>query len=267
MTTIVAILIAARPVAAEAVDLALVLAADVSRSVDQEEFQLQRRGYAAAIQNQRVLNAILSGTHKAIALCFIEWSGARERRVVVDWTVIRDAEIAAEFAGKLLAVPRSFNGSTAIGAAIDFAVRRHAESGIESDRRAIDVSGDGDSNQGRPITGARDDAVAAGITVNGLAIINERDSSPHTHPAGGLVEYYRQNVIGGPGAFVLEVNDFAAFGEALADKLVTEIVAASRVPQCTASAHGRTPKLSDASPLLQSIPQWRRSALVASTRF
>jgi hypothetical protein len=168
LITLVLIIIVARPVTAKPVDLALVLAADVSGSVDEGEFQLQRQGYAAAIRNQQVLSAILSGTNKAIALCFIEWAGAREQQVVVDWTIIRDSAIAADFATKLLAAPRSFSGSTVIGAAIDAAIRKHADSRIESRRRTIDVSGDGDNNQGRPDTEARDDAIAAGITVTVL---------------------------------------------------------------------------------------------------
>src|SRR6266404_3463659 len=129
--TLLGLVITVPPAFAEAVDLALVLAADVSGSVDQQEFEFQRQGYAAAVNDPRVLDAIQSGTHKAIALCFIEWSGAPEQRVVVDWTIIRDREIAAEFAGKLLADPRSFSGPTAIGAAIDFAARQLARSGIE----------------------------------------------------------------------------------------------------------------------------------------
>ena len=229
--TLLGSVITVQPTFAEAVDLALVLAADVSASVDQQEFELQRQGYAAAVNDPRVLDAIQSGTHKAIALCFIEWSGAPQQRVVVDWTIIRDREIAAEFAGKLLADPRSFSGPTAIGAAIDFAARQLARTGIESARRAVDVSGDGDSNLGREVTAARDDAVADGITINGLAIINDRDNTPHTHPIGGLAEYYRQNVIGGPGAFVLVVGDFATFGDALANKLLAEIAAASQTPR------------------------------------
>src|SRR5260221_3821359 len=234
--TLLGLVITVPPAFAEAVDLALVLAADVSGSVDQQEFEFQRQGYAAAVNEPRVLDAIQSGTHQAIALCFIEWAVAPEQKVVVDWPIIRDREIAAEFAGKLLAAPRSFSGSTAIGAAIDFAARQLAWSGIEPARRAIDVSGDGDSNQGRPVTAARDDAVADGITINGLAIINERDNTPHSHPTEGLAEYYQQNVIGGPGAFVLVVSDFAAFGDGLANKLLAEIAAASQTPQRVARA-------------------------------
>src|SRR5258708_835470 len=149
------LLIAAQPAFAEAVDLRLVVDADVSGSGDQQEYEFQRQGYAAAVNDPRVWDAIQSGRHKAIALCFIEWSGAPEQRVVVDWTIISDREIAAEFAGKLLAAPRSFSGSTAIGAAIDFAARQRTCSGIETARRAVDVSGDGPSNQGRSATAPR----------------------------------------------------------------------------------------------------------------
>jgi hypothetical protein len=201
------LVITVRPAFAEAVDLALVLAADVSNSVDQQEFEFQRQGYAAAINDARVLDAIQSGTHKAIAVCFLEWSGAPEQRVVVDWTIIRDREVAAEFAGKLLAAPRSFSGSTAIGAAIDFAARQLARSGIETARRAVDVSGDGDSNQGRPVTAARDDAVADGITINGLAITNERDNAPHTHPVGGSKRSIKRSAPSGAKCLIARLVD------------------------------------------------------------
>src|SRR5690242_19307061 len=158
---------------AETVDLLLVLAADVSRSTDDGEFNLQRKGYANAITDPEVLSAIIGGKHHAIAVTFVEWSGDREQQVVVDWTVVRDGEAAAAMASAIMAAPRSFIGRTATGAAIDFAVQRLQASPAESERRVIDVSGDGTSNAGRPVTEARDAAVAAGITINGLAIINK----------------------------------------------------------------------------------------------
>jgi Protein of unknown function (DUF1194) len=166
-----------------------VLAADVSRSIDQEEFELQRRGYAAAVTSARFLKAIASGPHGAVALCFVEWAGVGEKAVVADWTVIRDGEGAAEFAKVLLEAPRSSMGRTAIGDALDFAVSQLETVKLSPERRVIDVSGDGTSNSGRLVTGARDDAVAKGITINGLAIINEKTSGEyggylwaHTHP-------------------------------------------------------------------------------------
>ena len=215
---------------AERVDLLLVLAADVSRSIDDDEFNLQRKGYAAAITDPQVLRAITGGRHNAIAVTFVEWSGAGEQTVVVDWTVIRDEEAAAAIASTILSAPRSFVGRTAIGAAIDFAFERLRASPAQSERSVIDVSGDGTSNSGRSVTESRDEAVAAGITINGLAIANNR-SSPgyafHTQPPGGLPKYFRENVIGGPGAFLVTVEDFHSFADAITRKLVAEIAGVS----------------------------------------
>lgn len=211
------------------VDAAIVLAADVSRSIDDEEFALERRGYADAIQSQQLIDAISTGPHGAIALAYVEWAGDGEERVVVDWAVIRDPAGARAFAAALTAAPRSYLGRTAIGAAIDFSFALFAESAFESSRRVIDVSGDGTSNQGRPVTAARDAAVGAGAVINGLAIYNKKAAilggylALHTNPPGGLAHYYRDNVIGGAGAFVVQIDDFRTFGEAMMRKLVNEI--------------------------------------------
>ena len=218
--------LAAGPARAEAVDVALVLATDVSRSIDGGEFHLQREGYATAINSPQVLSAIHAGAHGAIAVCFVEWSGPDEQMLVVKWTVIKDGEGAAEFASILKSAPRSFAGRTSISAGIDFAVKLFAQSGVQADRRVIDVSGDGTNNAGRPVTEARDDAVAAGITINGLAIINERPAGyffAHTQPPGGLPNYYRDNVIGGISAFIQQVKDFSTFGDTITNKLLNEI--------------------------------------------
>jgi Protein of unknown function (DUF1194) len=219
---------------AQNVDVAIALAADVSRSINDDEFQLQRRGYAAALTNPRFLQAIQSGANGAIALCFIEWAGPGEHAMVVKWMVIRDSKGAAEFAKILLSAPRSFEGRTAIGDGIDFARAQLDADGVTATRRVIDVSGDGSNNSGHPVTAAREDAVAKGITINGLAIINEETGGVpgtflylHTHPPGGLPNYYRYNVIGGPGAFVLQIVNFSTFAEAMTDKLVSEISGAS----------------------------------------
>ena len=211
---------------AETVDLLLVLAADVSRSIDDGEFNLQRKGYAAAMTDPRVLRAIAGGRNHAIAITFIEWSGAADQNVVIDWTLVRDEEGAAGVAATMLSAPRSFLGRTSISAAIDFAMQRLAAAPDRADKRIIDVSGDGTNNAGLSITEARDEAVAAGVTINGLAIINTR-SSPgyafHTQPPGGLPKYYEENVIGGPGAFLIHIEDFNSFAEAITRKLVSEI--------------------------------------------
>ena len=213
----------------EAVDAAIVLAADVSRSIDDAEFDLQRRGYAAAIVSDKLMEAIRSGPHGAVALAYVEWAGEREQTTVVDWTVLRGPADAAKFAAALSAAPRSFVGRTAIGAALDFAMGLFAEGGIATDRKVIDVSGDGTSNQGRAAAEARDAALKAGAVVNGLSIFNRRAAAAggylalHTNPPGGLAQYYRDNVIGGPGAFVLPIDDFGKFGDAMIRKLTAEI--------------------------------------------
>ena len=212
--------------AAEQVDLLLVLAADVSRSIDDDEFNLQRKGYANAITDPEVLSAIIGGKHHAIAVTFVEWAGAGEQNVVVDWTVVRDGEAAAAIASTIISAPRSYVGRTAIGAAIDFAMQRLQASPAKAERHVIDVSGDGTSNAGRAVTDSRDEAVAAGTTINGLAIVNNR-SSPgyafHTQPPGGLPKYYSENVIGGPGAFLITVENFHSFADAITRKMVAEI--------------------------------------------
>ena len=213
---------------AQNTDLLLVLAADVSRSIDESEFELQRKGYAAALSDPRVLAAIGGGANGKIAVCFVEWSGAGEQLVVVDWTVIRDGEDAGGLSAMLLAAPRSFIGRTSISGAIDFAMERFAAAKPHGNRRIIDISGDGTNNSGRPVTDARDQALAEGITINGLAIINNRPNpgyAYHTQPPGGLPEWYRQNVIGGPGAFLHVVEDFRSFADAMTNKLVSEIAA------------------------------------------
>ncbi len=207
LAAIVALALAAAPPPgragdAQAVDAAVVLAADVSRSINDDEFALERQGYAAAIASDMLMDLISTGRNGAIALAFVEWAGESEQKVVVDWTVIRKADDAKTFAA-----------------------------GIAADRKVIDVSGDGTSNQGAPVTAARDAAVEAGAVINGLTIFNRRAAATggylalHTNPPGGLAQYYRDNVIGGAGAFVVPIDDFRSFGDAMLRKLVSEIAA------------------------------------------
>ncbi len=210
------------------VDLALVLVTDVSRSIDDSEFALEKDGYAAAFTSDQVLAAIKNGPLGAIAVAYVEFASGFEVKTVMEWEVIRDAASAKDFVDRLRAAPRSFWGRTAISAGIDHAVGMLAESGYNATRRTIDVCGDGTNNAGREVSAARDDAVAAGITINGLAIINEHPVSwtfAHVQPPGGLPKYYRENVTGGPGSFVLEIHDFQSFSEAMTRKLVAEIAA------------------------------------------
>jgi len=212
--------------AAEKVDLLLVLAADVSRSVDNSKFQLQRDGYAAAISNPRVLDAIRSGRIGRIGVTFVEWSGAGAQQVVIDWTSIGGAEDAKGFGDRLVEAPRSFADRTSISGAIEFSMARLAKAPYDSERRTIDISGDGTNNAGRDVALARDEALAQGVTINGLVILSETPlpwNPDHTNPPGGLDNYYRSHVVGGPGAFVIVAENFASFGQAIVKKLIAEI--------------------------------------------
>jgi hypothetical protein len=221
-------LFSALPVAqaAEEVDLLLVFAADVSRSVDQPKFQLQREGYAAAIADKRVLEAVTTGRNKRIAVAFVEWSGVSSQKVLIDWTLIDGPDAARKFGDQLIELPRSFAERTSISGGIDFAMGLLKQAPFHSARRTIDVSGDGTNNSGRDVTLARDEAVAAGVTINGLVILSDRPMAwnpEHTNPPGGLAHYYRTNVVGGPGAFVIVAEDFNSFGQAIVKKLIAEI--------------------------------------------
>lgn len=212
--------------AAEVVDLLLVFAADVSRSIDQQKFQLQRDGYAAAITNPRVLDAIRSGPHHRIAVCFVEWSGIGAQKVVIGWTAITDSASAQQFASQLVEAPRSFADRTSISGGIEFAMAQLDSAPFEASRRTIDVSGDGTNNAGRDVPLARDEAVAKGVTINGLVILSERPLSwnaEHTNPPGGLDKYYQDNVVGGPGAFVMVAQNFNSFGQAIINKMIAEV--------------------------------------------
>ncbi len=224
-----AVLVPAAAGAAENVDLLLVLAVDVSRSIDATKFQLQREGYAAAIADPHVLDAIRSGQTGRIGLTFVEWSGVGAQKVVIDWTTLGDADSAKGFGDRLLEAPRSFADRTSISGAIEFAVGQLDRAPYESARHTIDVSGDGTNNSGRDVALQRDDAVAKGITINGLVILSENPMSwnpDHTNPPGGLANYYRNNVVGGPNAFVTVAENFHSFGQAIIKKLIAEVAQA-----------------------------------------
>jgi hypothetical protein len=219
----------------EEVDLLLVLAADISRSVDDKKFRLQREGYAAALTDPRVVRAMTGGPLGRIALSFLEWSSDGDQIVLVDWTAVGSEAAARTIAERVRDAPRTFIGRTAIGAAIDFAVLQLGHSRFHATRRVIDVSGDGTNNSGRPVTLARDAAIALNITINGLVILSDvplPTNPAHTHPPGGLTAYYESNVIGGPDAFVVEAQSFEAFGQSLISKLIKEIAAAQRRGHC-----------------------------------
>lgn len=210
----------------ETVDLVLVLAADISRSVDDKKFRLQRDGYASAITDPRVVRAMTGGARGRVALAFLEWASDNEQITVIDWTPVGGEAEAQGVAKRIREAPRAFMGRTSISTAIDYSMATLARSPYAGPRRVIDVSGDGTNNSGRPVTVARDAAVAQGVTINGLVILSEvpLPTNPlHTHPPGGLTAYYENNVIGGPGAFVVEAESFEAFGQLLISKLIKEI--------------------------------------------
>jgi hypothetical protein len=219
---VVALLALNGPAAALPVDLELVLAVDVSRSVDPEEAKLQREGYLAALVHPRVLQAIRSGPLGKIAVTYVEWAGIDTQYTVVPWTVIEDDQSAEVFTSRIAAAPYNARNWTSVSGAIDYAVRLFEDNGFEGTRRVIDVSGDGRTNQGRPSSAARDDAVAAGITINGLPVVNERMNF-YRPPEYDLDVYYRDNVIGGPGAFMIVAENFNAFTGAILSKLIREI--------------------------------------------
>jgi hypothetical protein len=229
------VLVASTPVRAlEPVDLLLVLSSDVSRSVDHPKFLLQREGYAAAVMNAQVLDAIKSGPHGKIALCFVEWSGYGAQKLVIDWMAIDGAGSARKFGDQLAELPRSFADRTSISGGIDFSMMQLARSPFEAPRRTIDVSGDGTNNAGRDVKLARDEALAKGIVINGLVILSDRSvpwNAEHTNPPGGLENYYRENVIGGPGAFVMVAEDFQSFGKAIVKKMIAEIATVQPAPR------------------------------------
>lgn len=228
------VMVSTQPVlAAEHVDLLLVLSSDVSRSVDHPKFLLQREGYAAAISDPLVMEAIKSGPHQRIAVCFVEWSGFGAQKLVIDWTMIDSPGAARKFGDQLLELPRAFADRTSISGGIEFATTQLERAPFEGSRRTIDVSGDGTNNAGRDVKLARDETIAKGIVINGLVILSDRPvpwNAEHTNPPGGLEKYYQDNVIGGPGAFVLVAENFNSFGRAIIKKMIAEIALHSAAP-------------------------------------
>jgi len=219
-----------RVAAAAPVDLELVLAIDISRSVDDEEARLQREGYIAAFQDRRVIDAIQSGAVGAIAVAYVEWAGAGYQRTMIDWTLIKDSETAAAFTAKIAALPRVSAGWTSISGAIDYCSGLFGGGGFEGTRRVIDISGDGPNNNGRPARLARDDAIAHGIVINGLPILNDHPNFGRP-PEVGLDAYYANEVVGGTGSFSIVAEDFNSFASAILSKLIREIAALPHPPE------------------------------------
>lgn len=204
------------------VDVALVLTVDASGSIDPEEFQLQKEGIAQAVAAPDVMAAIRSGRNGQIAIAYVEWGSPGGAQTVVGWMFVGDEAGAARFGAAVLAAPRSLQSYNAIGDAIDHAVRLFAACPCRPTRRVIDVSGDNPDNRSRlPAPLARDAAVAAGITINALAILNDGRLGPEGRP--WLVETYEQTVIGGFASFAMAANSRADFARALREKMVLEI--------------------------------------------
>src|SRR5215207_4942230 len=202
------------------VDLALVIAVDVSYSMDPDEQELQRQGFVEAFRSALVHDAIRRGMIGRIGVIYMEWAGASDQQVLLPWTAIDNPESAMAFAGALAEKPTRRASRTSVSGAIDFSAGLLARSGMAPTRQVIDVSGDGPNNQGRPVTAARDEAVAKGITVNGLPIMLK---APGPWDFEDLDLYYRDCVIGGQGAFMVPVRDRAQFVQAVKTKILLEI--------------------------------------------
>ncbi len=222
--------LAAGPAAAKKinyVDLELVIATDVSYSIDDDEARLQREGIAAAFRSKDVIRAIRSGFLRKIAVAYIDYSSSQYNTIVVDWRIVSDAASAEEFATILLKAPPSYGRRTSISDAVELAAEMIGSNQFEGTRRVIDVSGDGPNNFGRLVDRVRDETAAKRITINGLPIVNDGGGfrgSRYYLPDLDL--YYRGCVIGGPGAFIEVAKDFKDFARAIRRKLILEIAAA-----------------------------------------
>jgi len=190
------------------------------------ELEIQRRGYAEALVHDEVVDAILSGMHGKIAVTYFEWAGNFSQRIIVPWTRIASVEDAQRVAERLSANPPSSARRTSISGALDFAGDLLAESDFRGLRRVIDVSGDGPNNQGGPVVEARDRLASTGITINGLPLMTNGGLTT-SFDVKDLDTYYRNCVIGGPGAFVIPVNEWSQFPEAIRRKLVLELAGAN----------------------------------------
>jgi len=222
-------LILPRPARAESaerepVDVELILAVDVSRSVDPDEQELQMRGYAAAFRDPKLAEGIARGSIGSIACMMFTWSDWHIQEIMVPWTRIDGAATAEGFAKAVDAAPRRTWLYTSISGAIDFSMKQFESSGYEGMRRVIDISGDGVNNSGRPLADSRAEALAKGVVINGLPVLDRVPPPPQfaaMHPP--LDEYYRDEVIGGPGAFVMVAEGFESFEEAARRKIIREI--------------------------------------------
>ncbi len=204
------------------VDVALVLAVDVSSSVDEGEAGIQRAGYIAALRDPKVADAIRGGLIGRIALTYVEWASPNDQRQLIPWREVSDAASANAFADELQKAPYKPGSTTSISAGIDYSVALLDKSGIRAVRRVIDMSGDGYSDYGRPVKAARDAAIKAGVIINGLPIMNDR-AEYRTKIPPDLDKYYTENVTGGRGSFTLVVRKLEDFNKLVLQKLILEI--------------------------------------------
>jgi hypothetical protein len=224
------------------VDTELVLAVDVSYSMDPEEQQLQREGYIEALTSREFMQALRGGTHAKVAVTYFEWAGPFDHKIIVPWRLIDGPETADGVANDIARAPYRRASRTSISSALQFAKPLFDASGFNGIRRVIDVSGDGANNSGPPVTVVRDDVLSAGITINGLPIMLKRPNT-FTMDIENLDVYYEDCVIGGPGAFIIPIHNREQFKEATRTKLVLEI--AGREPERRIiPAQARNPRIS-----------------------
>jgi len=210
------------------VDLALVLAVDISNSMDPEEQELQRDGFVEAFRSSLVQDAIKAGMLGRIAVVYMEWASSHRQTIVAPWTVIEGPESANAFADRLAQAPTQRAPRTSISGAIDTGMRLLGESNLDAGRRVIDISGDGANNEGRSVTQARDEALAQGITINGLPIMLNRARG--YYDVENLDLYYRDCVIGGSGAFMVPIRERQQFAQAIKTKIIREIAGLESSP-------------------------------------
>jgi len=209
--------------AAEAVDLELILAVDVSGSIDRTEAELQREGYQRALMNPEVIDAIKSGPLRKIALSYVEWAGMGHYKIVVDWQIVDGMESARTFVERLNAMPVENAHRTSLSDAITFSARHLTTNAFEGTRSIVDISGDGANNYGRLVTEARDEAVSQGVIINGLPILTETPTGGTYPSIPDLDLFFRDCVIGGPGAFHVVAHGFDDFARAVKKKMILEI--------------------------------------------
>lgn len=254
--------------AAEQVDVELVLAVDVSLSMSPDELEIQRRGYATALTDEAVLRAIADGIHGKIAITYVEWAGTNSQVVVVPWTLVANRADAENVVARLTARPPNSARRTSISAALEFGADLFAESGFEGTKRVIDISGDGPNNQGAPVPLVRDAVIKQGIVINGLPLMTNGGMET-SYDIRDLDQYYRDCVIGGPGAFMIPVNGWEQFPEAVRRKLVLELAGAAS-PQWAAEEAAHPPiVLAEAGPTIDCLAgekKWRDRSLMFDSR-